>query len=37
MLAISEYNSENHEFKDGSTYAWGRNGRCQLGLGNRDD
>lgn len=35
MMAISEYKPD--EGKDGITYAWGRNNRGQLGIGNKDD
>lgn len=37
MLGISEYSSDANEDKDGKTYAWGRNRKGQLGIGNKED
>ena len=37
MLAISDYNHEANDGRDGSTYVWGRNRRGQLGIGNKED
>lgn len=37
MAAICEYDIDNYDIKDGSTYCWGKNGKGQLGLGNKED
>lgn len=37
MLAIGDFHPDPNEHKDGLTYAWGRNSRGQLGIGNHED